>query len=161
MQQLRFLGAVTLVALVACGTSSAGGGSGGAGGMMPSVCAADAGAEAYAAGITQASMDGSIKVSFVDAQPAPPSKGANTWTIQVTDAHGTPVAGAAISVKPFMPEHGHGSSATPIVTPKGADGTYQVTNIELFMAGLWQITFTVTPASGPNQAVVFTFCVEG
>jgi hypothetical protein len=43
----------------------------------------------------------------------------------------------------------------------GSDGTYQVTNVSLFMAGIWQFTFTVTPASGPADTVVFTFCVDG
>jgi hypothetical protein len=71
------------------------------------------------------------------------------------------MTGAGITAKPFMPDHGHGSSVTPSVTPMGSDGTYQVTDLDLFMPGIWQVTLTITPASGPADSVVFSFCVDG
>jgi hypothetical protein len=145
--------------LAGCGPSSTSGT--GAGGSGPSVCATDPRAEVYAVGLTQAAMDGAMKVSFVDATPAPPAKGVNAWTFKLTDGQGAPISGAAITVKQVMPDHGHGSSITPQVAPKGSDGTYEVTLLEFFMPGIWEITFTVTPAGGTADTVVFTFCVDG
>jgi YtkA-like len=150
------LGALALVA--ACGpTSSSGGGA-----APHSVCDTDPRAMSYAVGLSQsATGGGAVKVRFVDAMPAPPSKGLNTWTIAVTDGSGAPVTGATITVKPFMPDHGHGSSITPRVMPMTAEGTYQVTLLDFFMPGIWQNTLTITTPSGPVETVVFTFCIDG
>ena len=93
--------------------------------------------------------------------PAPPAKGLNAWTLALTDATGSPMSGATITVKPYMPDHGHGSSIVPAVTPMSAAGTYQVTLLDLFMAGIWTVTFTITPPSGPVESLVFSFCVDG
>jgi hypothetical protein len=160
----RLLGALVLVAmpLGACVTSTGGGTGASTGGTVTtdSVCANDPRAQLYAVGLEATTTSGT-KVSFVAANPAPPLMGENTWTIMVTDAQSAPVSGATIALKPFMPDHGHGSSIVPQVTPMAADGTYQVTLIDLFMPGIWQNTFTITPATGPVETVVFTFCVDG
>ena len=161
---LRNLTGALALLLAACASSN-GGGTGGAGGSTStggSLCDTDPRAEAYAIGLSAKSMDGKIHVAFVDASPAPPAKGENSWTIEVTDADGKPVTGASIALKPFMPDHGHGSSITPqIKEDPTAPGQYQVTLIDLFMPGIWQNTFTVTPASATAENVVFTFCVDG
>ncbi len=60
-----------------------------------------------------------------------------------------------------MPDMGHGTSIVPSMTAN-SDGTYTVQPLYLFMAGVWSITFTTVPASGPgDSAVFFFFCVEG
>jgi hypothetical protein len=99
------------------------------------------------------------KVVLVDASPSPPARGTNTWTIKVTDAQGNAIPGATVTAKPFMPDHGHGSSVQPVVTAN-ADGTFGVTPLYLFMPGLWQVTFTVKTASSSDD-VVFSFCIAG
>jgi hypothetical protein len=156
--------ALLALPLVAC-ASSKGGGSGGAGGSTsisdPELCNAGPHPETYTLGLSATSTDKKIKVSFVDANPAPPEKGLNSWTIQVTDAQGKPVSGANISLVPFMPEHGHGSSITPQIMPMSQAGQYLVTLIDLFMPGVWQNTFTITPPSGTPETVVFNFCIDG
>jgi len=167
MLQLRLLTAgLALLALplAACVTSNGGGtgGTGGSTGSDPSLCSTDPRAEAYAIGLSAKSMDGKIEVSFVDASPAPPTKGENAWTVEVTDGTGKPVTGATISLEPYMPDHGHGSSITPQIKPMpSTPGQYQVTLIDLFMPGIWQNTFTIMPPSGTAESVVFTFCVDG
>jgi hypothetical protein len=146
--------------LLACGNSGTSG-TGGGGGSAPSACAGDPRTQVYAAGLERASADGTMKVSFVAAQPAPPQKGTNTWTVHVTDAGGKAVDGATIDVKPFMPDHNHGSSITPQVVPMGS-GDYHVELLDFFMPGVWQSTLTITPAGGgAPTTVVFTFCVDG
>jgi len=151
------------LSLAACGE---GGGSGGSGGQTSttstmSVCAADSGAVAYAVGLSQAAMDGKVTITFVDAKPAPPAKGGNTFTIDVTDDASAPVDGATITVAACMPLHGHCATVTPTVTPGSQPGRYVVDDVELFMPGLWAITFTVTPSSGAPDPVTVSFCVEG
>ena len=162
MHTRHLFGALALLALpLAACTTSTGGGTGGTGATTESLCDADPRAQSYAAGMSAATADGALKVSFADASPAPPGKGMNTWTIQVTDAQGKPVSGATVVLTPFMPDHGHGPSTLPQVTPMADAGMYQLSLIDLFMPGIWQNTFTITPASGPAGSVVFTFCVDG
>jgi hypothetical protein len=112
----------------------------------------------YSANLSVAGADGALHVVLVEAEPAPPARGSNTWTVTVRDAAGAPVEGATINVKAFMPAHGH-SSTPPAVTP-GADGTYEIDPLVLFMPGLWEITITVESSAGNDEAL-FAFCVAG
>ena len=123
-------------------------------------CATDTRAQVYVVGLSAASDDGAVKVTFVDADPAPPAKGNNTWTVKLTDAAGKPISGAAIEATAYMPDHGHTSPIKPTGTEKDA-GTYEVTPVNLFMPGIWEITLKVTPAGGAAESVKFTFCVAG
>jgi hypothetical protein len=164
MVTLRRLLALALVAvpLAACGTGGSGGagGSGGSG-IATSLCDTDPRAMTYAVGLSRTATGAPFKVTFVDATPAPPSDGMNAWTVRVTDGSGNPVTGATITLKPWMPDMGHGSSVTPQITPMGEDGMYQVTLIDLFMPGIWSNTFTIKTASAPLATAVFTFCING
>jgi hypothetical protein len=165
MVTLRRLLAIALVAvpLAACGTGGSGG-AGGAGGsttVATSLCDKDPRAMTYAVGLSRTATGAPLKVTFVDATPRPPGEEMNAWTVRVTDANGDPVTGATITLKPWMPDMGHGSSITPQITPMGEDGMYQVTLIDLFMPGIWSNTFTIKTASEPLATAVFTFCING
>lgn len=156
------LTAVLVLTLAAC---SDGNGTTGSGGQTSttstSICAADSGAVAYAVGLTQAAADGKVTITFADAEPAPPAKGSNTFTIDVTDDEGQPISGAAITVQVCMPLHGHCATVTPTVTAGSQAGRYVVDKVDLFMPGLWTITFTVTPSGGTADPVTVSFCIEG
>lgn len=123
-------------------------------------CATDPRAQAYAVGLSSTSTDGAVKITFVDADPAPPAKGNNTWTVAITDAAGAPIAGATIATVAYMPDHGHTSPIKPVATEM-APGTYEVTPVNLFMPGIWEVTLTVTPSGGTAEPVKFTFCIAG
>jgi hypothetical protein len=155
---LRLL-ALPALLLAACVQTSGGGG--GAGTTSDALCDSDPRAMVYAAGLSATSSDGTLKVSIAGAQPAPPEKGINTWTIQLADGSGNPVSGATMSVTPWMPDHSHGSSIVPQVMPMASAGTYEVSLLDLFMPGLWQVTFDVTPASGQDEKVTFSLCIDG
>ena len=116
-------------------------------------------ADPYMANLTKPSAKGTFQVTLVDSVPGPPAIGNDTWTLQITDASGAATTGATITVKPWMPDHGHGTSVNATVTPAGANGTYTVTPLYLFMAGLWQLTFTITSTSGATDQVVFSYCL--
>ncbi len=165
---------VSSLALAACGSSSSGGdstttggqgGGGGAGGSTASgaLCDSDPRGEPYAVGLSQEGASKTLEVSFVDADPAPPTRGNNTWKVKVTDASGAALTGATIAVSTWMPDHNHGASVIPDVTETSEAGVYEITPLDLFMPGIWQITLKVTPAGGTaaTDSVVFSFCVDG
>jgi hypothetical protein len=126
-----------------------------------SICANETRDDAYAAGMEKQGAEGKLRVRLVEGDPAPPAKGENTWTIQVLDAAGAPVSGATLTVTPRMPDHGHGSGVVPSVMDLGTDGEYEISAIDLAMAGLWEVTILVTTGAGESDTVKFAFCVEG
>ncbi|MDB4934293.1 MAG: hypothetical protein JWP87_1265 [Labilithrix sp.] len=140
------------------GTSGTSGASGTTG--TTSACATDARKDVYTAGLAKQTTPGALSVKLMAASPAPPAKQSNELTLQVVDAAGAPVDGATVSVTPFMPDHGHGSSVKPTVTPKGG-GTYDVTNVYLPMPGLWRLTVTVQMPNVAPQDAAFSFCIDG
>lgn len=97
-------------------------------------------------------------VSIVAASPAEPVRGDNTWTLRLTDTSGTPMEGTTVEAKPWMPDHGHGSPVETHITDLGG-GEYELAPLNLFMAGLWTVTFEVT-SDGETDEVVFSVCVD-
>ncbi|HEY4119548.1 MAG TPA: FixH family protein [Byssovorax sp.] len=164
---LRAAFAASLLApLVACSSSESPGSSSsalGTGGSAPSICSTDPRAQVYAAGLSGKSSDGTITVTWVDADPSPPEKSSdNVFTIRVDDASGKPMSGATVSLGSFMPDHNHGSPTTPLVQAGSAPGEYVIQPVYLFMPGILQETFTVqSSGSAAKEEVVFTFCVDG
>lgn len=129
-------------------------------GGMAMNCSDDPRADTYAAGLEKASENGHFTVTLRTADPAPPAKGDNTWTIEIRDAGGTPVEGATLTVTPWMPDHGHGTSIDVQVAAGSDPGTYVLSSIDLRMPGLWEVTIEID-AGGVTDSVVFAFCVEG
>ncbi len=148
-----------MVALaLGCGSSSEGPGNTtpDAGDLI--TCQNDPRAMTYASGLSVTSTSGTRKYVLLSANPAPPARGTDTWSIKITDAGGTAQPGLTVGVLPFMPDHGHGTSVNASVTAN-QDGTYTVAPLYFFMPGVWRITFWI----GSNQADVgeFFFCVPG
>lgn len=129
--------------------------------VPPALCATDPRAQSFTAGMEQAGSTGIFRVRLLEMAPAPAFKGDNVWTAQIVDATGIPLDGATLTVKPFMPDHGHGSSITPLVIPVGRDGRYTITHLNLFMPGIWRITLAVSGVGSARDSAVFTFCVAG
>lgn len=153
---------VATVAVTACSGGDDGASPGTSGTAVSSgttsACATDTRKDIYTAGLAKTS--GALSVKLMDATPAPPAKQSNALTFVVTDAAGKAVDGATLSVTPFMPDHGHGSSVKPTVTPMGG-GTYDVANVYLPMPGLWRLTVTVQMPNVAAQDVAFSFCIDG
>ena len=98
-------------------------------------------------------------VTIVDAMPAIPDRGDNTWTVRITDASGAPEEGMVVSLRPWMPDHGHGSPVEPQITDLGG-GEYRIESLNLFMPGLWQVTFGLETPTGESDEVMFSLCIE-
>jgi hypothetical protein len=141
-------------------------GCGGDGGSAPADASADAvfasctndpRAEPYRAGLAKPGEAGLLTFTLVGAQPAPPIKGTNQWTVRITDAAGAPVDGLTVTATSIMPDHNHGSSVKPTVRAGGAPGAYVVDTLYFFMLGLWRVTLATEGAAADTAA--FQFCV--
>ncbi len=124
-------------------------------------CGGPTSAERYYDGISKVSESGRYTVTLVASDPAPPSKGDNVVTVQVTQ-NDTPIDDMKVEVAPFMPHHDHGTA------PARYDGVlldtgdlFEVPPFYLFMPGYWEYTVTLTGADGDTDQAVFAFCVDG
>jgi hypothetical protein len=77
--------------------------------------------------------------------------GANTLDVIIHDKDDRDVAGAEITVTPWMPSMGHGVFEKPVVTERGG-GLYSVENVNLIMAGHWELRIVVKKDSLEDTA---------
>ena len=115
--------------------------------------------DTYRVGLTKTSASGKVTVELADANPAPPGYGSNRWSLKLADAAHAPVIGAKVSLVLRMPDHAdHTLPGTDGVHT--ADGAYDVSNLNLTMPGLYNITVEVViPPNRDTETVVFQFCV--
>ena len=78
----------------------------------------------------------------------------------MVDSGGAPVDGATLEVTPFMPDHGHGTSINAVVTPSGSNGEYDVTPVNMWMPGYWEVTVDIDD-QGTADSAVFKVCIDG
>jgi hypothetical protein len=85
-----------------------------------------------------------------------------TWVIQISwEATKAPVTGASLTVSPFMPDHQHGpGDITPRVQEMPPPGQYQVSDINTWMPGYWEITIDAMTPDKVKDTAVFKVCVE-
>jgi nitrogen fixation protein FixH len=98
------------------------------------------------------STSGALHVEL-RTSPQPPAVGNDDVQILVTDSSGTPRDGLTVTVKPWMPAHDHGTSQTT-VTPQGG-GKYLVTNVYLYMSGVWQLQIGFSGPVSDNASAQF------
>ena len=103
------------------------------------------GADVYIAGMEQVGADGVFRVALIESSPIPQDLTLYTWLIEVRDADGNPVEGAAVVAEPTMPDHGHGTFpiTTPGVAAEGV-GRFTLSDMDLFMAGVWRVELRVS-----------------
>lgn len=145
-----------VTALAACGPD----GSGGSG--VRAGCLDDARAQTYVAGMTAAVASTPLLVRLLEAQPGPPDRGDNSFRLRLEDAAGGPVETATVTVRPWMPDHGHGATPEVWSLERLAPGEGRAGPINFFMPGLWEIQVRVEPTgAGTPSRATFSFCVEG
>lgn len=122
-------------------------------------CAAETRDDDFAIGLSKSGS--SVRATFMSSDPAPPFKGDNTWVLSFSDLEGAPLTDLDMVVIPTMPDHGHGTPINAVVTALEQPGQYEITPVNLFMAGYWEIAIDVTlPGDGGQDSLVFGFCVE-
>ena len=73
-----------------------------------------------------------------------------TMRVQVSDATGRPIEGAAITVDGGMPQHGHGLPTQPKVTRSLGYGVYEVEGVKFNMGGWWEVKFAIAGEAGAD-----------
>lgn len=121
-------------------------------------CAAETRDDDFSIGLAKSGE--MVNATFVSADPAPPIKGNNTWVIDFTDMDGQPLDDLGIVVIPMMPDHGHGTPVEAVVTPLETPGQYEITPVNLFMTGYWEVNMELTLSGGEQDVLMFGFCVE-
>ncbi|HEY5926022.1 MAG TPA: FixH family protein [Kofleriaceae bacterium] len=119
--------------------------------------------DTFVVGLEHAGDKGTYNFRFISGTPAPPQRGPeNTWVVQINSMNagvvGAPVDGVTMKVTPFMPKHMHGSGVPVEIMPLAEPGQYQLSTINLWMQGVWEITMraTVDPST---DSTVFSFCI--
>ena len=125
-------------------------------------CTDDARVHTFSEGLTETGENG-FTITLDSGDPEPPARGDNGWSVTVRDADGEPVTDAQLVVSAKMPDHGHMSPTNPVASPTDADGKSDISQLNLFMAGVWFVDVGITPAGAdkPMDSVRFAFCVEG
>ena len=114
----------------------------------------------YIAGMEKVSSEGHFRVALIESTPIPQDLTLYTWVLEVRDADGQPIDGASVVAEPTMPDHGHGTFpiTTPGVTAEGV-GRFTLTDMDLFMAGVWQIELRIT-AGDVSDTAFFHFVLD-
>lgn len=119
--------------------------------------------DTYAPGLIKATAGGRFNIELVSSSLVPPDRGDNMFVLRALDAAGRVVSDAGVTIRPWMPNHGHGStpeSFTPRTTAVAGD--LEVGPINFFMPGLWELRVDVTSATVQSaERATFAFCVEG
>jgi len=110
----------------------------------------------FAIGVERAGS--TLTFAIHDAMPSDPIRGDNMWMVSVA-RDGEMLPGAELSVRPWMPDHGHGTPVEIEITDEG-EGEYTLDPLNLFMAGLWEVHVGVTLEDGTEEEVVFHACVD-
>ena len=74
-----------------------------------------------------------------------------TVAVEIRDAAGKPVEGAAITVDGGMPQHGHGLPTKPRVTQNLAGGIYEIEGVRFNMGGWWEFRLAINGAAGTDH----------
>jgi hypothetical protein len=96
------------------------------------------------AALSVASTSGLLRVD-VRWSPAAPTVGLDASELTITDGAGAPVGGLTLTVVPWMPAHGHGTSTMPTVS-ETSPGVYVATPISFYMPGEWELRTTIAGA---------------
>lgn len=98
------------------------------------------------AGIGDTSLVTQSGALHIDVESAPgdaPIRGSNSIYFDVVAVDGgSPVAGLAMHMVPFMPAMGHGSSSEPASSELGG-GRYEFDGVLLNMPGVWELRTTI------------------
>lgn len=123
--------------------------------------------DSYVAGLEKSGDLGKVSVRLIESDPIPQDLTLYTWTLELRDAQGEAIDGASLIAEPTMPDHNHGTfprftEAVPLETA----GHYELKEMDLFMAGVWQVDIEITlPSEGDaaveTDSVTFRFDLEG
>jgi hypothetical protein len=119
--------------------------------------------DSYVVGLEHPGRTGALDFKLMSANPAPPGRFLNTWTIQInamaSGVVGAPATGASMIVTPYMPDHQHGAGAYVVHVTETSPGQYELSEINLSMPGYWEVTIDAQ-AGAAHDTVVYKFCIQ-
>jgi hypothetical protein len=127
-------------------------------------CVTSGRGDIYVVGLEHPGSGGLLDFKLMTATPAPPARNLNNWVIQINSMSagvvGMPATGATMTVTPFMPDHQHGAGAYKVqVDELPAAGQYQLSQINTWMPGYWEVTIDAQ-AGAVHDTVVYKFCIQ-
>lgn len=121
-----------------------------------STTAPDPGAFATTPAATVTSDSNTFRLALYSAPEVQPSRGLNSFRLVVTKvADESPASGLEIAIVPWMPAMGHGASVRPSVDVGTDPGVYLVSNVNLFMPGLWELRTTIGGSESDHATAQF------
>jgi hypothetical protein len=134
--------------------------------MVTYNCAADTRGETFTPGLEKMGSTQAFDYKLMSVDPAPPSRGDNTWVVQISQMSNNVVAGPAtnladtMTVTPFMPDHQHGSPIEVQISEDPANpGSYTFDPVNLWMPGVWETTIAIPNSAGALDKAKYTFCL--
>ncbi len=117
--------------------------------------------DTYFSGVKKVTDQGLFLVELVRSTPPPKFTGDYTWEVTVEDAACVTLDSVQVEAEPTMPQHGHGT--TPEFTEATLDTAkiFTLSEMNLFMPGIWQVEITVTADDGTVDTVSWFFDLEG
>jgi hypothetical protein len=101
---------------------------------------------------TVTSPQSKLQIAIHTSPEQPPARGTITVRYVITGSNGAPVDGLTLTVAPDMPAMGHGTPVVPKVAAAGG-GEYVATDVNLFMAGRWELRTTIRGAVSDEVVV--------
>jgi nitrogen fixation protein FixH len=86
-----------------------------------------------------------------------PKVGISPLTVEITGNGGRPLTPDSVTFEPAMPQMGHATA--PVAAAAQGDGRYRA-DVDLYMAGQWEITVRIA-ASGQVQEAVLPVTTNG
>jgi hypothetical protein len=89
---------------------------------------------------------GALSIEARTGPDQPPTRGLSTVELDIIDAHsGEPRDGLELTVVPWMPAMGHGTSVKPALEAVGG-GHYVISNVNMYMGGAWDLRIAISAA---------------
>lgn len=109
-------------------------------------------------GLRLLGADTKLALELLSSDPQRPSKGDNTWVVELQSFDSSPLSAPKLEIFPFMPDHGHGTTLPPLVRPLG-NAQFEISELNLWMPGFWTMRFDVE-AEGMVDEMSLPLCVE-
>jgi hypothetical protein len=101
------------------------------------------------------STSGLLRVNAQTLDGEAPARGANPFDIEIIRVDdGAAVGGLSLTLTPWMPAMGHGTSVRSTVTEVGL-GRYRADNVYFFMPGLWELRISISGSVRDDAAPRF------
>jgi hypothetical protein len=111
-------------------------------------------------GMTIDGAGATLRAELIEADDLPATKGLNHWVVRFTDIAGEALDDLELESRDVMGKmagHTHGLNHDPVIESLG-DGTFDISEINLFMDGRWSLTFSPTSESLGSDAMTFDLC---